>query len=423
MIGTEEKKAGHSSPAGLDGQETGRVRRSMWSGQGGRKGAMNTRIVALFAREEDLLGAARTARRSGLKTVDAYTPYPVHGLEDAMGLRRSRLTWVCFALGLAGAGFMCWFQFWTSAIDWPVNIGGKPWNSLPAFVPVIFEGMVLTAGVGTTVVFLLISRLLPGLSPSLSIPEVTNDRFALLLEEAGGNFTVEALSKLFSQQHPVEIINAETFLPAASKSPDGKTGLGRYQGRINLVLFVLLLMVSGLTWALRSDRKQPNWEFLPDMMASVPSNAYAKNKVFADGKTLQAPVPGSIARGDMPLHFKATKEDAVRAGLELNSPLAPDNAKALERGSVVFMNFCTACHGGDGKGMGPVPKRGFPPPPSLLNGNSLSMKDGQLFHILTFGQGNMPGHARQISPEDRWNVILYVRSLQAEAATPSGEKK
>ena len=71
-----------------------------------------------------------------------------------MGLRPSRLPWVCFVLGLLGAVAMLLFQYWATAVSWPINVGGKPWNSLPAFVPVTFEVMVLCAGVGTVVAFI-----------------------------------------------------------------------------------------------------------------------------------------------------------------------------------------------------------------------------------------------------------------------------
>lgn len=117
----------------------------------------------------------------------------------------------------------------------------------------------------------------------------------------------------------------------------------------------------------------------------------------------------------MPLHYAATPADALRAGEELASPLEPGNVRARERGAFVFANFCAVCHGAGGAGMGPVAQRGYPPPPSLLAEHAQKMKDGQLFHILTYGQNNMPSYASQLSRADRWNVVLYVRTLQAAA--------
>ena len=88
-------------------------------------------LLASFDHEDDILAATTAVRKQGLKIVDAYTPYAVHGLERAMGLPPSRLTWVCFACGMFGALGMLWFQYWSAAIDWAVDVGGKPWNSLP----------------------------------------------------------------------------------------------------------------------------------------------------------------------------------------------------------------------------------------------------------------------------------------------------
>jgi hypothetical protein len=92
--------------------------------------------------------------------VDVYTPYAVHGLDHAMGLPPSRLGRLCFLFGLIGVGVALWFQFWASAVDWPINVGGRPWNSWPAFVPVAFELMVLF-GALSTVAGLFINARLP----------------------------------------------------------------------------------------------------------------------------------------------------------------------------------------------------------------------------------------------------------------------
>ena len=103
---------------------------------------MNRRVlIGIFDNEDAILDVTDAARRRGLKIVDVFAPYAVHGLDKAMGLQRSKLPWVCFVLGLTGAGFKVWFEYWTTATDWPLNVGGKPWNSLPAFIPITFEVM------------------------------------------------------------------------------------------------------------------------------------------------------------------------------------------------------------------------------------------------------------------------------------------
>jgi mono/diheme cytochrome c family protein len=78
----------------------------------------------------------------------------------------------------------------------------------------------------------------------------------------------------------------------------------------------------------------------------------------------------------------------------------------------VFATFCSPCHGAGGVGDGMVAQRGFPPPPSLFTDNAMQLKDGQMFHIISFGKNAMPNFSSQISREDRWKVITYIRSLQ-----------
>ena len=185
---------------------------------------------------------------------------------------------------------------------------------------------------------------------------------------------------------------------------------------LNGSLFLAVLVSVGASWIFSSDPTKPNFEFIPQMAHSPRYNAFAPNPNFADGTTLQRPEPGTIARGSMPLHYAATPQDALRAGEDLTSPLDASNVRARERGAFVFSNFCAVCHGAGGTGNGAVAQRGYPPPPSLLAEHALKMKDGQLFHVLTYGQSNMPSYASQLSREDRWNAIQYVRAMQAAAA-------
>jgi mono/diheme cytochrome c family protein len=187
---------------------------------------------------------------------------------------------------------------------------------------------------------------------------------------------------------------------------------------LNVVLFLLAVALLSLNFVMRSDPAKRNIDVLPDMARSIPYDSFAQNPNFADGKTLRAPVPGTIIRGQMPLHYAATPADALRAGLELTSPV--DAKVAATRGAVVYANFCETCHGPAGKGDGRVAQRGFPMPPSLLAPHAQQMKDGQMFHVLTYGQANMPSYASQIAREDRWAAIAYVRGLQHAAQPKKG---
>ncbi len=167
---------------------------------------MSRRVfLGIFGNEEDILAATRAAREAGYTISDVYTPHAVHGLDAALGLRRSRLPWICFLAGLTGAVLKVWFEFWTTMVDWPVNVGGKPWNSLPAFVPVTFEVMVLSAGVTTLFAFLVVARLWPGRKPALPHPGITDDRFVLALEEADAAFDAARVRRLLEKFHVVEV--------------------------------------------------------------------------------------------------------------------------------------------------------------------------------------------------------------------------
>ncbi len=167
---------------------------------------MSRRVfMAAFEREEDALGATQASRESGFKIVDVYSPYAVHGMDAAMGLAPSRLPWVCFLLGLIGATFKVWFEYWTTWVSWPLNVGGKPWDSLPAFVPVTFEVMVLLAGVSTVIAFFIVCRLFPGKKSSLPIHGVTDNRFLLVLEETDAAFDAIKVRQLFDEFNALQV--------------------------------------------------------------------------------------------------------------------------------------------------------------------------------------------------------------------------
>ncbi len=188
---------------------------------------------------------------------------------------------------------------------------------------------------------------------------------------------------------------------------------------VNLLLALVLVAIVSVYLGLSADPTRPNREFLPNMVRSVAADAFAPSTVFAGGQTLQSPPPGTIARGLPPLHYTDSPEDAARAGVELINPFAADDRAALARGAAVFTNICAVCHGAGGLGDGPVTLRGVPPPSSFFAENALKIKDGQMFHILTYGQKNMPSYASQVSREDRWKAILHIRSLQRQAAAPA----
>jgi hypothetical protein len=120
-------------------------------------------------------------RLANYKSFDAFTPYPVHGLDAAQGLKRSNLPFVTFAAAITGCTLGFSLEYWTSVVDWPLNVGGKPFNSWPAFVPIMFECTILFAGLATAIGMFVFNRL-PNITKKSFDPSLTRDRFALIIE-------------------------------------------------------------------------------------------------------------------------------------------------------------------------------------------------------------------------------------------------
>lgn len=136
--------------------------------------------VAYFKSTGEILNGVKSARAKGFQNMETYTPFPVHGMEDAMGLKQSIVPWATFICGLTGFMTAMCLQVWTSAIDWPINVGGKPMISGPAFIPILFELTVLLGGLGTAG-FMLFLNGLPNPKPNPFDPRITDDRFALYI--------------------------------------------------------------------------------------------------------------------------------------------------------------------------------------------------------------------------------------------------
>ncbi len=138
-------------------------------------------VVGFFDSASSLMDATKKIRDANYESFDCFTPYPVHGLEKAQGLKRSPLPFVTMGAGLTG--FMCamLIQYWTSAVDWPLNIGGKPLWSWPAFVPIFFELTVLFAGLCTVGGMFLLNGF-PNTKKRAFDNNITRDRFAIMID-------------------------------------------------------------------------------------------------------------------------------------------------------------------------------------------------------------------------------------------------
>ncbi len=161
---------------------------------------MSERIFTLYFEDEvNVVKATKVLRENQYIIKDIFTPYAVHGLDDAMNIKKSRLGIICFILGIFGAIAKLSFQIWTSASNWPVNVGGKPLNSFPAFIPVTFEVMVLFAGIGTVIVFLLTRKSVFNKKAKINFPLTTDNRFAIVLSQNDASFDINKVVGLVSK--------------------------------------------------------------------------------------------------------------------------------------------------------------------------------------------------------------------------------
>jgi hypothetical protein len=155
-------------------------------------------LLAEFNGPEDLLKASHRIRGAGYRKWDAHSPFPVHGLERAMGQTKSKVPWFVLIMALLGAGAGMLMQWWISAVDYPLVISGKPYFSWPAFVPIAFECGVLGGGLGALIGFLLLSKLPEHHHPlfhSTHFEAVSDDKFFISIESADDRFQKEATKK------------------------------------------------------------------------------------------------------------------------------------------------------------------------------------------------------------------------------------
>lgn len=185
------------------------------------------------------------------------------------------------------------------------------------------------------------------------------------------------------------------------------------------------------------DPNSPGIEYMPDMYRSPAVEAYvdygqdpyyfADSVVLAERNTQSARLPaeGTIPFADdeakaafnFPYPYANTPEDYERAGLEVHSPI-PMTKETVEQGKVIYGKFCVHCHGETGDGQGSVVTKGGHPPPNAYNGPLKTLPEGKMFHTITYGKGMMGSHASQLSKEERWLVIQYVKLLQNDGKMP-----
>lgn len=376
----------------------------------------NTRFRASFADPEQLLRAVAHLRAAGHRVLDTYTPFPVHGMDEALGQRPSRLPRACLAFAILGLALAAGLQIWTSAIDYPLIMGGKPLLAIPAFIPVAFELTVLLAGLGVVASFFAVARMRPRLRVPDLHPGANDDRFILAAELATDVPYPAVAGELAALGAVESALLVDDRLQRAGSFWERPVGTGTLL-LVCLPSFLLLALVP----VLNRDFQKRNLAWDGGMGAPLSAQAFDASGVLAGGKVLQAPPPDTLPRrGDPPLAFGPGKAEAERAGRELQNPYQPTQDR-FNRGKAIYERVCATCHGREGDNNGSmIVARGAFAPTVLVSPVVRDMPDGRIFHIATFGGPmKMQGYGDLLSREDRWNVVLYVRELQKGSVKPA----
>ena len=177
--------------------------------------------------------------------------------------------------------------------------------------------------------------------------------------------------------------------------------------KASAVLFASALVVAC------GNEQNPGLEYAPDMYHSIPLDPYSQikeNNFNPGGMNMRQPAEGTVARGKMGYNTYLTKDDAETAGVELSNPIARTE-KTLEEGKVLYTRFCSPCHGEQGDGQGLVGQK-FKGVPSYSAGRVATLPAGHIYHVITNGRGRMMPHGSQVSPTERWKIVMYVQQLQ-----------
>lgn len=169
-------------------------------------------LMAEFATPEQLLEAARQTQEAGYRRIDAFAPFPIEGLAEAVGFHRTRLPLVVLVAGIIGGVSGFFLQYYGDAVSYPINVGGRPLNSWPAFVPVTFELTILFAAFAAVFGMLAMNGLPTPYHPVFNVPRfalASRDRFFLCIKSRDPMFDLELTRKFMLTLNPREVVDIE----------------------------------------------------------------------------------------------------------------------------------------------------------------------------------------------------------------------
>jgi len=383
-------------------------------------------LLAEYETPWQLLEASKKVRDARYGRWDTFTPFPVHGIDNAMGIRMTILPWIVLCAGLTGLATAIGLQWWTNAFDYPWIVSGKPTWSIPANVPIMFEMTVLFSGI-TTLVGMLMLNGLPHPSHPLDLKErfarVTDDRFFLLIEAADPKFDEKQTRALLEGTSPVFLDEVREDRVTPDRLP-------------KIVTYGMIILTTAATVPLAlaakaryTKSRDPRIHAIGDMDWQPKYKAQRQNPVFSDTRAQRQAVAGTIAVGELREddHYYRGKVDGEFARtFPFQLPLTQ---QTVERGQQRFGIYCAPCHGLLGDGQGMITKRAealiesgrgrgmaWVPPTDVNQPHIAAQPVGQLFDVITNGIRNMPPYASQIPTEDRWAIVMYMRALQKKTA-------
>ena len=395
-----------------------------------------THLLAEFDTPGALIEAAKKVRDAGYEKWDCHSPFPVHGIDPAMGIKPTILPLLVFGGGFSGLVIAVAMQFYFNAQEvtaagifsgWEWTVSGKPDWSIPANIPIAFELTILLAAFATFLGMWGLNKLPQVWHPLFSsnnFLKASDDSFFVSIDADDSKFnqtkTAAFLSELGGTN--VETIKVVTG-KAHRKLPKGIIGF------IIISTALTLVPLAFIAKARASTSDKPHIHVIPNMDFQPHTGAQDGFAIFADGRSAQPYVAGTIARGVHDLREDSHMYQGIVAGDDGQPEWAESFPKqvsldmtTMKRGQNRFKIYCAPCHGQSGNGEGVVHARaeavgaiadsGWNQPTNILTAPYAKIPHGQIFNTISYGIRTMPGYRTQLPVEDRWAIAFYVRALQ-----------